>query len=240
LRAVPFENIDVQLGRGVSLDLDAVNDKIVRRRRGGWCYETNGLLGWALQQIGFDVVRMHAGVMRETAGDVQLGNHLCLKVTLDRAYLVDVGFGGSLAEPLELAVTHRDDRPYKVSLRQIDDGYLRFSEQAHGAPFSFDFKPVPADESLLAAKCRFLQTDPASPFIQNLVVQRRLGETHVTLRGRVFLRAQADRAEKTLLSSADEMIGLLRSTFDLNVPEIATLWPAICARHELLFGNRRA
>src|SRR5438105_3043842 len=78
VRTVPFENLDVQLRRPVGLDIDACFDKIVRQRRGGWCFELNGLLGWALREIGFDVVRTSGGVMRERIGDAQLGNHLCL------------------------------------------------------------------------------------------------------------------------------------------------------------------
>jgi N-hydroxyarylamine O-acetyltransferase len=72
--AVPFENLDVQLRRASGLDPTAAYEKIVSRRRGGWCYEMNGIMEWALKQIGFDVVRMCAGVMREHHGDAQLGN----------------------------------------------------------------------------------------------------------------------------------------------------------------------
>src|SRR6185312_1179403 len=98
--AIPFENLDVQLGRKLTIDVSEAYDKIVMRKRGGWCFEQNGLFGWALREIGFDVARATAGVMRETLGDVQMGNHLCLLVQLDRPYLADVGFGGSLAAPL--------------------------------------------------------------------------------------------------------------------------------------------
>jgi N-hydroxyarylamine O-acetyltransferase len=237
LGAVPFENLDVQLRRPLGLEVHSIFEKIVHRRRGGWCYEQNGLLGWALGQIGFDVERLSAAVMRESAGDAQFGSHLCLLVRLERPYFVDVGFGGSLLEPLELRESERIDTPYRISLRPIEDGYWRFVEQAHGAPFSFDFKPTRADESVLARRCSFLQTDAASPFIQNMVVQRRLGATHVSLRGRVLTPAYAEHADKMLLNSANELVGALRDTFGLDVPEAATLWPAICARHEALFGT---
>ena len=236
--AIPFENLDVQLRRPVVVDLQASYNKIVGQRRGGWCYEMNGVMGWALEEIGFDVMRMSAGVMRAQAGDTQLGNHLCLLVRLDQPYLVDVGFGGSLIEPLPLSVAEREDRPYRLGLSELDDRYWRFTEIAHGDgdPFSFDFRTAPADEALLARKCQFLQTDPASPFIQNLVVQRRTADTHLSLRGRVMATTHARRVDKQLLNSADELIGALRDNFDLDVPEAATLWPSICARHESLFA----
>jgi N-hydroxyarylamine O-acetyltransferase len=237
--AIPFENIDVQLGRPVVIDLEANYDKIVCRRRGGWCYEMNGVMGWALEQIGFEVMRVGAGVMRVRAGDAQLGNHLCLLVRLDQPYLVDVGFGGSLAEPLPLRASEREDRPYRLGLGELGDGYWRFAEIAHGDgdPFSFDFRTAPADEALLARKCQFLQTDPASPFIQNLVAQRRTADTHVSLRGRVLATTHTARVDKKLLRSADELVAILRDRFDLDTPEAATLWPSICARHDAFFAG---
>jgi N-hydroxyarylamine O-acetyltransferase len=237
--AIPFENIDVQLRRAVVLDLEASYDKIVGQRRGGWCYEMNGVMGWALEQIGFDVMRMGAGVMRAEAGDAQLGNHLCLLVRLDQPYLVDVGFGGSLSEPLPLSASEREDRPYRLALSELDDRYWRFSEITHGDghAFSFDFRASAADEALLATKCQFLQTDPASPFIQNLIIQRRTANTHLSLLGRVLATVHTTSVEKRTLGSADELVASLRDSFDLNVPEAATLWPSICARHEALFAH---
>jgi arylamine N-acetyltransferase len=240
--AIPFENLDVLLHRPVVLDLAASYDKIVSERRGGWCYELNGVMGWALKEIGFDVTRMSAGVMRVLAGDAQLGNHLCLLVRLDQSYLVDVGFGGSLVEPLPLQASEREDAPYRLGLSEPGDGYWRFSESAGGDDdaFSFDFRVAPADEALFAHKCQFLQTDPASPFTQNLVVQRRAAKTHLSLRGRVLATVDSMRVGKKLLNSADELITTLRDSFDLDIPEAAALWPSVCARHEALFAGSSA
>jgi N-hydroxyarylamine O-acetyltransferase len=236
--SIPFENLDVLLHRPVALDLEANYDKIVSRRRGGWCYEMNGVMEWALKEIGFEVMRISAGVMRMQAGDAQLGNHLCLLVDLEQPYLVDVGFGGSLAEPLPLKAAEREDCPYRLGLSEPGDTYWRFAEIAHsdGEPFSFDFRVTPADEALLARKCQFLQTDPTSPFIQNLVVQRRTSDTHLSLRGRVLEVIHATRVEKKLLNSANELVATLRDSFELDTPEAAKLWPSVCARHEALFG----
>jgi N-hydroxyarylamine O-acetyltransferase len=235
--AIPFENLDVQLRRPIVMDLEASYDKIVVRRRGGWCYEMNGVMGWALTEMGFDVMRLGAGVMRERAGDAQLGNHLCLLVGLEQPYLVDVGFGGSLAEPLPLRASERADRPYRLGLSELGQGYWRFAEVAHGDAFSFDFRVAAADEALLARKCRWLQTDPASPFIQNLVVQRRTADTHLSLRGRVLATIHATHVDKRSLNSEDELVATLRDSFGLDTPEAASLWPSICARHEALFGG---
>jgi N-hydroxyarylamine O-acetyltransferase len=237
VHSVPFENLDVQLGRAVPFGLTASFAKIVQRRRGGWCYEMNGVFGWALQQIGFTVQRLSAGVMRERVGDGQLGNHLCLKVTLDRPYLVDVGFGGSLTAPLPLQVGERNDAPFQVQLAPSSDHYWRFTEILGASPFSFDFRDTPADEGLLAAKCDFLQTDPVSPFVQNLVVQQRVANAHVTVRGRVLTVVAHGRTERRTLASAAALIETLSHWFNLDVPEVASLWPRICARHAALFPD---
>ncbi len=236
--AIPFENLDVQLRRPVALDPGTSFEKIVGQRRGGWCYEMNGVMGWALEQIGFEVMRISAGVMRSQAGDVQLGNHLCLLVRLDQPYLVDVGFGGSLIEPLPLRALRREDPPYRLELSELENGYWRFAERAHGDDdaFSFDFRAARADEALFEKKCQYLQTDPGSPFTQNLVVQRRTADTHLSLRGRVLVTTHATRVEKRILGTAEELVAILRDSFDLDVPEAATLWPAVCARHETVFA----
>lgn len=233
--AIPFENLDVQLDHRLTTDLPAIFDKLVGRRRGGWCYENNGLLGWALGEIGFDVRRISAGVMRQVRGDAALGNHLALIVTLDTPMLVDVGFGGSLARPLPLAVGERFDAPYRVSLAETE-GYWRFVEQVGtNEPFSFDFLAGAADEALLARQCAALQDDPESSFVQNLVIQQRHGERHFTLRGRVLIERWVGGEEKTLLNSADEFVTVLRTRFALDLPEAATLWDKVCARHAVLF-----
>jgi N-hydroxyarylamine O-acetyltransferase len=197
----------------------------------------NGLMGWVLGEIGFDVRRIGAGVMRQLQGAEHMGNHLCLLVRLDQTWLVDVGFGGSLAEPIPLRAFEREDRPYRLGLRETADGFWRFSEVAHGEPFSFDFQDISADEELLARRCRWLQTDPASPFVQNFVVQRRTRDAHTSLRGRVLATLHSSGQERRTIDSADELVATLGECFDLDVPEAATLWPAICARHEALFGG---
>lgn len=237
VRTVPFENLDVQLGRPVVMDPDACYDKVVHRRRGGWCFELNGVLSWALREIGFDVVRLSGGVRRDVAGDKQMGNHLCLLVRMDRPYLVDVGFGSSLSQPLPLEASTHEQSPYHLTLSNMNDGYWRFSERTGGDPFSYDFRTNAADESRFADHCAWLQTHADSPFVQNLLVQRRVGDKHLALRGRVLMTQQDACAEKRVLMSADELLATLRETFDLDVPEASTLWPAICARHEALFGG---
>jgi len=239
---VPFENLDVQLGNPVITNPVAAYEKIVDRGRGGWCYEQNGLFGWVLGELGFEVTRVAASVMRQSRGDVSYANHLCLLVKIpdgDTEYLVDVGFGGSMIQPIELAEAEYNQAPFRLGLRKIEDGYWRFWEDIGNGEFTFDFVPEPADEAALTDKCALLQSDPSSNFVLNLVAQIRQPKQHKTLRGRVLSVATTRGIESNVLESADELVSVLEEEFSLCVPEVADLWPKIMARHEDLFRDRK-
>lgn len=237
LAAIPFEAIDTQLGTPPGLDPDTIFAKLVTARRGGWCYEMNGLLGRVLVTIGFKVTRLAGGVMRQVLGDFVLGGHLCLRVDLDQPYLVDCGFGGALLAPIPLRKGEHSFPPFTVSLTRTEDGFWRFTQQGHGAPFSFDFRDEPADEALLADRCAWQGTHAESNFTQNLVAHRRAGARHVTLRGRVIETSTPAGTERRVLASPDELVLALRTEMDLDVPQVAGLWDRVCARHEELFGG---
>ena len=94
VQSIPYEDLDVQLGRPLDLDPERIRRKLIVERRGGWCYEMNGLLGWALEEIGFSVTRMTGGVMRSEEGDAAFGNHLVLRIDLDgESWIADAGLG---------------------------------------------------------------------------------------------------------------------------------------------------
>ena len=239
--SVPFENLDVQLGRPLSIRIEEAYEKIVVNFRGGWCYEQNGLFGWALSELGFGVTRIAASVMRSQRGEASTANHLCLLVTTPESntkYLVDVGFGGSMIKPIALKQAQYDQPPFKLGLEKLDDRYWRFWEDAGDGKFSFDFVDEPASESLLVRKNLSLQSDPASKFVLNLVAQLRSRDQHCTLRGRVFSVANSGAIESKILDSSEELVSTLMNKFRLDVQKVADLWPAIVARHEELFGSQ--
>jgi N-hydroxyarylamine O-acetyltransferase len=108
LRAISYENLDVQLGRPVTIERAPIFEKMVVNRRGGWCYEMNGLFGWALAELGFRVTRSAGAVMREVSGDSSIGNHLVLKVELEEGiFLGDVGFGDAIPSASFRAASRR-------------------------------------------------------------------------------------------------------------------------------------
>src|SRR6185369_1445476 len=102
LMSVPFENLSIHAGEPIVLDEDALFGKIVENRRGGFCYEANGLFAGLLRALGFEVDMLSAGVARRDGGFGPDFDHMTLMVTLAERWLVDVGFGDSFLEPLLL------------------------------------------------------------------------------------------------------------------------------------------
>ncbi len=238
LLAIPYENLDVQLGRPVTIDIAPIYEKIVERRRGGWCYEMNGLFDWALGELGFQVTRMASGVMREAFGDFTIGNHLVLQVELPEGlYLADVGFGDGSLVPMKLAPGEFRDGRFGFALSHPAEGWWRFHNHPDGGAKSFDFQLGIADENLLAEKCRLLQSWEESIFVQNLICQRHTPDGLTALRGRVLRNITPAGLQDRLLNSPEELVSVLRSDFDLDVPEAASLWPKVLARHAVLFGE---
>lgn len=246
---IPYENFDVQLGRRLTLAPEDAFDKLVTRRRGGWCYEMNGLLRWALTQIGFEVLPMSAGVRRAERGDSALGNHLALMVRLERGFIVEAGLGDGPGEPFALPAgadpehgregwreMWREDWR-EMRLECVEGGWWRFVNHPTAFASSFDFRCAPADWALLERKCTWLQTDPDSVFVQNAVCARPSVGGFSMLVGRVLKTVSPAGTANRILESAEEYGGILRTVFGLDLPEAMDLWPAILRRHEALFGQ---
>jgi N-hydroxyarylamine O-acetyltransferase len=238
LAHIAFENLDVQFGRAPPATVDAIFAKVVGQGRGGWCFELNTLFGVLLADLGYRVTRLKADVRRGGEVPDRPGNHLCLRVDLDRPYLVDVGFGGSLTAPCAIAAGTSVDGPYAISLSHVDGNRWTFDETVgDSAPFGFDFSTGPADENVLDAMRSALAREDWSPFVQNLVMQLRRGDAHWTLRGRVLTHLTLMGKTTRLLDSADEMAAVGRDIFDMELPEVDRLWRRVTDRHDQLFGT---
>jgi len=234
LAAIPFENLDVFLGRGGARGVAAIHDKLVVRRRGGWCHEQNALFGWALREMGFSVMPVAA---RVNSSEDEVGGHLALLVDAGgRRLLADVGFGGSQARPLELVPTAERHEPFAVALSE-SGGWWRYTEEAGGSPFYYEFEPRPAESERFDRWQAWQATSPESPFVANLVAQRRIGDAYLVLRGRVLMERDGDGERRRVLSDAAELVTVLKDRFGLDVPEAADRWSQVVARHEELFGG---
>jgi N-hydroxyarylamine O-acetyltransferase len=238
--SVPYEGIDVYSNIRLDHSLDGIFRKIVDNRRGGWCYESNGLLGWALKNVGFNVMRAAAGVYRSQRGDSAMGNHVVLLVRLDQTYLADLGLGDALRAPIPLAEGTHHQGPHSFRLEKLPGGYWRFHNHALGSPTDFDFRDAPADEALLSHKCSFLQTSATSAFVETFECIAMRPTTSLTILGRVLRHTGLDSVEKRLIASPDEMTTILARDFGITNVSIPPIWPRILARHAQLFSSEDA
>lgn len=234
LNAIPYENLDVVLGRQLDFDTNRIFEKLVTRRRGGWCYEMNGLLAWALETIGFRITRMAGAVHRMHLGDNVIGNHLVLLVHLDRDYIADVGFGDGLYEPTLLRESPISQYEFNSRLAIEPDGYWRYYNHQNGSAPTFDFRAEPADPAVLVRMCDYLQTSERSPFTQNVVLQRRWDDRVEAIRNSLRITATPEKLTRRLMSGPDEMLSEMRTVFGVEVPEARTLWPLAEARGQIM------
>jgi arylamine N-acetyltransferase len=234
---IPYENLDVLQRVPVDRDIERIFQKIVHGGRGGWCYEMNGLLGWALGEVGFAVSRICGGVMRADRGDDALGNHLVLKVELGgEPWIADVGLGDGIFEPIPLQAGTFMQYGRSYRLERLGPQEWRFHNRSGGMPPSFDFFDRPADENRLDDTCAMLQRDPESMFRQNLVCQRMAVDGGHMLLGRVLTSHDPARPRR-LLGSAAELEQVLTEVFGLDVPVADGLWRQVTDRHQALFGD---
>ena len=239
--AVPYDALDVQLERPVSTDPIHAYAKIVGQRRGGWCYEMNGVFGWALGEIGFDFTRVAAGANMEIGGELLYGNHLILVVRLPEGlFMADVGFGDGPIEPYPIVEGPCSQGGFHFALERQEGDWWRLRNREGGGAKSFDFKLDGSDEALMAGRCEWLRYAPESNFVLNAVVQRHTPDGYLLLRGRTLISVTMEGQTSRLLDDAGEYVAVLRHAFGLDLPEAAALWPRICARHEQVVAEKAA
>jgi len=205
LYTVPFENLDIQLGRPIALDDAALFAKIVTRRRGGFCYELNGLFCALLRELGFRVTMLSAEVARPAGGFSPPFDHLALSVELDRPWLADVGFGEGFRLPLALnepADQVQDGCAYLL----IADGDYRIllcRDPAGDWTPRYRFTLRPHTLADFAGRCRFHQTSPESHFTRNRICTRATPDGRVSISGmRLLVTTGAGKTEQALDSEA--------------------------------------
>jgi len=227
LMAFTWEALDAFMGWPSLIVPAAAFAKMVEGKRGGWCYEMNGLFGAALAALGFRVTRLCGGVNRETLGDNAVGNHLTLRVDLDRPYLAEVGLADAIVEPVPLAVGPISQRGFDISIMPTDDGWLRFRNHARGMAHSFDFRPDHSDEAAIAATLGWLTQDPGSPFTNALAILRHTADGYVALKNDCLCSVTAEGVSEQRITSADHLADTFETIFSLDVPKPAKIWDKI-------------
>ena len=220
--SITFEAIDVLLGRGVDLGPAAVDAKLIDRRRGGYCFEQNGLFRRVLTALGFEVDAHLARVRWNQPADAPPTprSHMVLKVAIDgEAWLADVGFGSSVpTAPLRLATTDAQSTPNDV-YRLIPNGaVLRLEVRIADAWLPvYDIDPTPQFDVDFEMANWFTSAHPASHFRHRLVVTRTTPEArYALLDNRLTIRRPGGEPEVRFLD-ADEIERTLAGTFALPV-----------------------
>ncbi len=219
---VPFENLDiVPLHRPILLDHDSLWRKIVEERRGGFCYELNGMFAWLLKQAGFGVSCLNGRVF---SGSGKLGidfDHLVLLVTVpgdSRRWIADVGFGDSFIEPLGLEEGEQPQGPRAYRLHSTGDGYVLWQRDYDGGwerQYFFDLKVrrFPFDYE---AGCSYHQRSPDSSFTHASVVSRATPRGRITLqRDRLIITEDGKRNEWAV--APGEWPALLKDHFGIAI-----------------------
>jgi N-hydroxyarylamine O-acetyltransferase len=160
--------------------------------------------------------------------------HLVLLVQLERAYLVDVGFGNGFLEPLPLEEGTRLQGFLHYHLERLDASWWRY-RQFHGGP-SFDFTLEPCQLSSFAAACHTLQTSPESGFVQTSVCHRFSQNGILTLRGATLRRINAEGVREEVLETPAAYAWVLREDFGLEPDDLDTLWDKVWWGHLAWLG----
>jgi N-hydroxyarylamine O-acetyltransferase len=218
---VPFENLDIHLGRTIVLDEEAFFTKIVRQRRGGFCYELNGLFATMLRELGYDVDLLSGRVANEIGRFGQEFDHLVLMVKLEgKRWIADVGFGDSFVEPLELEDKEQSSGGMLYFIDPTPEGLLLLREEngAWSEKYIFTLQPHRLEE--FAGMCVYHQTSPNSTFPRARICSRATPQGRITLSGmRLVETANGERTERTL-HSEEEYEQALVEHFGIKLPHL--------------------
>lgn len=235
--AIPFENLDIPLGRGIRIDSESAFAKLVTARRGGYCFEQNRLFGDALAALGFTARPLLARVWLNAVETPPL-THTLLLVTIDgQDWIADAGFGGSYTPPLPLVEGAEAAGPDGAKHRLIHDtrGWVLLRDGHPGTTdgrgagegwveqYSFTLAEVaPVD---LVLSNHWTSTAPETRFTELVVVSIALPRGFAALTGRSYKRHSA--GEDTAAEIDDPRVYRMRLSMmfgiDLSAEEVAAL-----------------
>ena len=223
LCSVPFENLDISLGRPILLDEQRIFHKLVSRKRGGFCYELNGLFAALLTALGFRVAYLSAGVAKDDGAYGPEFDHLVLLVEspTDRstAWLADVGFGDGFRQPLLAHTTAEQSQDGRTYWLEPQGEYRRlWQRDAAGSlerQYRCTFQPWRFQD--FAATCRYHQTSPESSFTRRRICTLALPGGRLTLSAmRLVVTLDGKRTERPV-RDGDEYSRLLRDLFGITL-----------------------
>lgn len=217
LLSVPFENLSIHAGEPIVLKEEALFRKIVEKRRGGFCYEANGLFAALLRELGFEVTMLSAEVANAAGEFGPAFDHMTLLVNLEERWLVDVGFGDSFREPLRLderGEQMQGSRVYRIVSARDQFTLLHRTAGADWKP-EYRFTLQPQVYSDYEEMCRYHQTSPESHFTRGRICSRATADGRISLSEmRLITTRESDsRRDERTLASQTEYDDVLREQF---------------------------
>lgn len=210
-RTVPFEDYDIHLGVPISFDLDDLQDKIVRRRRGGFCYELNGLFAAVLGELGHDVTLLSAFDLNADGTRDADFDHMRLLIATDAGpVLADVGNGGRWERPLPLVPGEHGDR----MLAREGDLWWTATRSGAGWNRDWNFTLAPRAFTEFLPRCRYQEQDPGSHFRRHRIASLVVDGARIALDNGVL--KESGRPDRTLTPDAE--LAVLRERFGIDVP----------------------
>jgi arylamine N-acetyltransferase len=251
---IPYETLEIHLGRPTTVDPYESADRIVRRRRGGYCYHLNGAFSVLLRALGYRVSWHRGGVQRHGGEPGITANHLALTVAglpdPDQPagdWFVDVGLGDALYQPLPLrAGTYlQSGFGYRLTGSDLAPGGWRFDHDPSGGFAGMDFEPGIATVDDFAPMHEWLSTAPESGFVRMLTAQRRHATGVDIVRGCTLTTFTATARHNRELTTATEWFSVLADLFGLDLadvpaPERAALWSRTRAAHDTWLAEQAA
>ncbi len=221
--AIPFENLDPLLGRPVRLDLDALQQKLVRNRRGGYCFEHNTLAAAVLEALGFRVTRLSARVRWQVPAErTTPRSHKLLRVDFaDGAYLFDVGFGGRIiAAPVRLIAEIEQTTPADtVRLLHAEGTWTLQARVAAGWQDIYRFTLEPNYPIDYEVSNWYTSTHADSFFTWSLLMERLTPDARYRIVDRTYTRRHAGgRVEKVQLDTPARLESVIAKDFGIALP----------------------
>lgn len=218
LLKVPFENLDIHWKRPILLDTAQFYEKIVNEKRGGFCYELNGLFYEFLKKIGFIGKIISARVFNGKDFGAEY-DHLAILAEINgEEFLVDVGFGDFSAEPLKFILdVEQKDLNGIFLIRKFDDEYFEVVKK-DGEMWNSEyiFKDSAHDLSEFSEMCNFHQSSPESHFTRGKLCSLRLENGRKTLTDKRFIKTRNDKKTETEIYSEDEFYEILSKEFHIE------------------------
>ncbi|MBG6130020.1 N-hydroxyarylamine O-acetyltransferase [Aquimarina sp. EL_43] len=220
LKNVPFENLDIHYDNEITLNVDTIYNKIVVQKRGGFCYELNGLFYHLLKEIGFEVKMISGRVYNTSKGYGKEYDHLAIITSIhNNDYLVDVGFGKFSYTPLLIkpGVKLSDDFGY-FEFDKFDDDYLRVNEVVDEVLTpQYIFKTIGRNFNEFQEMCIFHQTSKDSHFTQKKVISRITDTGRITLNDNQCKITQGADTKIIEFTKETKLNELLKEHFDIEI-----------------------